>query len=135
MIAKDFRIGNLLQDREGRLCKVEELSIAGFKAPAIIGGLTSLPNKVIPLTEKWLLSFEFHKWGRDDIPSTVTFEKGILCIGARKHYKEGLVFGWLWKKKEENNSLSWYPQVEIAYVHQLQNLYFALTEEELTTIK
>jgi len=57
----ELRIGNYLSDRENRLCKVEELYTNGFKAPAVIGGLTSLPNKIIKLTEDILLKCGFNK--------------------------------------------------------------------------
>ena len=60
MKANELRIGNYLKDKENRLCKVEKLDITDkysdlceIDAPAIIGGLTSLPVKPIPLTEEW----------------------------------------------------------------------------------
>ena len=59
MESTELRIGNLLHDREGRLCKVEELYTNEFKAPAILGGMTSLPNSPIPLTKDWLVENGF----------------------------------------------------------------------------
>lgn len=82
----------------------------------------------IELTEDWLKRFGFHKWGCDDIPSTVSFELGILNLQYSKNVK---CYGWIFEKREPNNSLSWYPKVEIKYVHQLQNLYRCLCGKEL----
>ncbi|MGK6342897.1 hypothetical protein ACMGDK_11695 [Chryseobacterium sp. DT-3] len=64
--------------------------------------------KSIPLTEKWLLKFGFE----NEIPLH-WFNKVII-----NNYKGGFIekmYG-----------------TQIQYVHQLQNLYFALTGEELT---
>ena len=72
-----------------------------------------LPFKPIPLTEEWLLKFGFLKcdngsfyisfWGRDYYYNDCTLTMRGVNI-----------------------------QSKIEYVHQLQNLYFALTNEELT---
>jgi hypothetical protein len=68
--------------------------------------------KPIPLTEEWLLKFGFDK-------------------GSYFFSKDGFEF---YLNDGENGN--WYPlvggSVKIEYVHQLQNLYFALTGEELT---
>jgi hypothetical protein len=59
MKASEYRLGNLLQDSEGRLCKVTKLSTEEhneIRALAIDGAITSLPNKPIPLTEEWLVN-------------------------------------------------------------------------------
>jgi len=89
--------------------------------------------KPILLTEQRLVELGFKKWGRDDMPSTVSYELGILKIATRYFYKDGKVFGWMWEKTEENNPSSWKPKVDIEYVHQLQNLYWCLCGKELQT--
>lgn len=80
----------------------------------------------IPLTSDILIQCGFHKWGRDDIPSTISFEKEMLHIAPY-----GKIYGWKFVKTEENNPNSWKPKVEIQYVHHLQNLYHSLAGEEL----
>jgi len=63
----DLKIGNYLLDNSDRICKVTEIgleltsSIVGepFKAPAIQGGITSLPHKEIPVTPEILDEFGF----------------------------------------------------------------------------
>lgn len=66
----------------------------------------------IPLTEEWLLKFGFEKSGDhynkwvDDVRAFILLNDFTLCDIDLK--------------------------VEIKYVHQLQNLYFALTGKEIT---
>jgi hypothetical protein len=72
----------------------------------------------IPLTEEWLLKFGFYK----NI-DTELFEKGGFQI-------EISVLKCLFYLPEFGD---WHKEIE--YVHQLQNLWFALTGEELTITK
>jgi hypothetical protein len=74
--------------------------------------------KPIPLTEEWLLKFGFYK----NI-DTELFEKD-------GHQIDLSVIKCLFYLPEFGD---WYKELE--YVHQLQNLYFALTNEELTLTK
>lgn len=70
--------------------------------------------KPIPLTEEWLFKFGFVK-------GSLYFKKGLLdCVEISEDGSFNIYYG-----EDENNSIS------IQYVHQLQNLYFALTGEEL----
>lgn len=73
--------------------------------------------KPIPLTEEWLIKFGFKIYGKDDIPNSPS--------------------DWNWGKIGFNISLTYetkkvqYTNINLEYVHQLQNLYFALTGQEL----
>lgn len=68
----------------------------------------------IPLTEEWLLKFGFdNKYNKDKF---TIIPKGIL------NYKNGRTYFNSWTILEKQPD----------YVHELQNLYFALTGEELT---
>ena len=75
--------------------------------------------KPIPLNEEWLLNLRF-----------ISFKKGHL-------YYENNGFSILYAYGKWNYSPSQSITIgrEIKYVHELQNLYFALTNEELTLIK
>lgn len=70
----------------------------------------------IPLTEEWLLKFGFVKLDTSDI---------FYILGYNMQLKVS----------ECLNMVAWHNlmlhDVKIEYVHQLQNLYFALTGEEL----
>ena len=70
----------------------------------------------IPLTEEWLVKFGMVK-------KMTVFEKEKNSMFAVKEWEGDYVIFW------GDNRL---PKVEPKYVHQLQNLYFALTGEELT---
>jgi hypothetical protein len=70
-------------------------------------------HEFIPLTEEWLLKFGFNKWKDKKI---WTCKKVMIYF----HAKEEFCFG-----RASNRT-------KLKYVHQLQNLYFALTGEELT---
>ncbi len=122
--AIELRLGNLLQDREGRLCKVEEITSerdeyeededeGGFSASAIKGPMTGLPHKPITLNEDWLTRMGVIN---KRLPNP-RFE--IFRLGP--HYNittEG---------REENQVFL----CSVQYIHQFQNIYFALTGEEL----
>lgn len=74
--------------------------------------------KPIPLTEEWLLKFGFEK-------------SNVYCFGNRKLIIESLMGDRHSCRYRINlNESIWIS--ELHYVHQLQNLYFALTGEELT---
>mgnify|MGYP003624745705 CR=1 FL=1 len=64
----------------------------------------------IPLTEEWLIDFGFKK---DKIDSTYYKDDFEICLPNFVRWKESHLSG-------------------IRNVHQLQNLYFALTRKELT---
>lgn len=73
----------------------------------------------IPITEEWLMRFGFEmknshvlRWDKNSfLPFTILFDPII------KHFQIGYVGGRAFKR--------------IEYIHQLQNLHFALTGEEL----
>ena len=119
MTANELRIGNLI------LVDGEITEITGIKKSTvsfsdgfqmfIAGGI-----EPIPLTEEWLLKFGFDK---------------VLPRNDKMYYRlndyfviEDSRFFLLGDDAFEILKL----RQEIKYVHQLQNLYFALTGEELT---
>lgn len=74
----------------------------------------------IPLTEEWLLKFGFEKSNNNT--EFYTFDLSKLSIHLKsKQYADGRTYFNSWCIIEK----------QIEYVHQLQNLYFALTQEEL----
>ena len=106
--ARDLRIGNFGIDRESRICIVEELSINEEpRILAISGGLTSLPVTPIPLTEEWLLKFGFEKKSHSFVIYPVSIKK------------QGVAYFYV------------PTSIHLKYVHQLQNLFHSLTNEEL----
>lgn len=112
MKANELRIGNyVIQDVEF-IRGISSMSLHKFNLDLI----KLIP---IPLTEEWILKFGFEK------KLTVWW-----------YFNEKLVIecGILSNKIFVRFRLNDYESVEISeikYVHQLQNLYFALTNEEL----
>jgi hypothetical protein len=109
--ANELRIGNTLQRLDGSLFNV---TIHDLGVIHTWNGNESLLPRAIQLTQEWLLKFEW-----EEVKSNVfTFKDNnyysIFCDGGC----ELLVNGEYWAN-------------DIKYVHQLQNLYFALTGHEL----
>lgn len=97
--------------------------------------------KPIPLTEEWLLRFGFEKgklqkWfgnGHDYQPVDVYTE--LYAFTMAPHEFEYHIRTWTHSGIAEDESCAVYcgdNLVVCDHVHQLQNLYFALTSEELT---
>jgi len=113
--ANEVRRGNLVE-YEGR---VFEIDIIAEEFPTLntqefgIGVVSWKDLGGVMLTEKWLVKFGFEQWDKNkwvDKNGVITISKlgeGFLYLANQRH-------------------------VNIFYVHQLQNLYFALTGEELT---
>ena len=98
----------------------------------------------IPLTEEWLLKFGFENWGlgtqwnnryesyvryvrHNDLGGTSNFEIHYIksTYGNTEYYQYII-------SCDEDDRLNW--GEEIINVHQLQNLYFALTNKELKIV-
>jgi hypothetical protein len=78
--------------------------------------------KPIPLTEEWLLKFGFSKFLNQYTLITSVHKKDFKNIPFIVLYLDN---------KFEYDDLRF--RTNLKHVHQLQNLYFALTGEELTT--
>lgn len=108
MKANELRIGNYVM--YSSLIKVNSYKITECE---------EYPTRFepIPLTEEWLLKLGFEK--ADEI-YFIEFDVYSMTI---KEYEKG---------KYILNPETHFNYVDIEYVHQLQNLYFALTNLELT---
>jgi hypothetical protein len=135
MKGNELRIGNLIKgiyhdyddgiDEEienETICKVVTLDVSGIgDYPIYVYSDEDIEHfsefKPIPLTEEWLLKFGFGKTEWDN------FNSYRLMIGNNDYtivlYSDG------------NCEVGDIITCKIEYVHQLQNLYFALTGEEL----
>jgi hypothetical protein len=84
----------------------------------------------IPLTEEWLLKFGFGKEKVNDLYDNAFIKYDVLSsdLYLRPSYMGGYYWGFNVPGKLDNEL---YDAKNIKYVHQLQNLYFALTENEL----
>jgi len=117
MEAKELRIGNLFIEENSK--KIIEV-IGLEKNRVVFSGmfLDKWQAEPIPLTEEWLLKFGFEE--NDNIYKLNNFGKFIFFehLNSFGFYPSGLL-----------NSLM--RMDNLKSVHQLQNLYFALTGKEL----
>ncbi len=125
--ANELRIGNLVSDSNFTftVTSIESGLIKGFNYPNDLDAEYSLLAENlqgIPLTEEWLLKFGL-KYS-DGIFNLTDFFTACHSDVDQWHDKEGY---YLFA-----NDVEYETDVCIQYVHQLQNLYFALTGEELT---
>ena len=117
--AKEIRIGNLVEYRiTDKLDERKEWWEVSEIDADDIHWLSKVDTKdedfkAIPLTEEWLLKFGFINdkvlefYRNDFTDSTIIIDYNFICLLGYSH-------------------------VKLKYVHQLQNLYFALTGSELT---
>ena len=107
MKATELRIGNILS------VNGEDYAIAESILYIYASGGETYKLNGIPLTPEWLEKFGFEK---DAYQSDLWYIKNgdFLII------------------EYPNERLNWEQKVNLIHVHQLQNLYFALTGEELT---
>jgi hypothetical protein len=123
MKSNELRIGNLVMYSNGNIL---------FKVIGISEFGIDIENKVektyieydefepILLTKEWLLNLGFKK----DVDGS--FMKNDISIFLDKRFKTNLFL------QENQDNFKWFSyEYKIQYVHQLQNLYFALTGDEL----
>jgi hypothetical protein len=119
MKANELRIGNLVYHND----KIFQVDLRTF-AEIHEGNVKLIPflMKPIPLTEEWLLKFGFEQKG---INIFILYKIILYCSKHRYYFKFPI----------EPSSII-IPYIEfgatyLSYVHQLQNLYYTLTNEEL----
>tara|TARA_R110000772_G_scaffold99393_1_gene199295 strand:+ start:42 stop:404 length:363 start_codon:yes stop_codon:yes gene_type:complete len=111
MKANELRIGNYYIDIDDKLTELSGYELYEMTIKENTESLGETEFRPIPLTEEWLVKFGFEKLeGWDDM---YYFKIGYFQI------------------YEYNVSGYEYDDFNIKHVHQLQNLYFALTGEEL----
>ena len=114
ILAQELRIGNLVLIPYNKSNKQEGFYEATISQIGDFGAYIKPEDyEPILLTEEWLLKFWFISNPYED-----RYEKGSIHIECIK--TKGETYLWI-----EN-------MPHIKYVHQLQNLYFVLTGEELT---
>jgi hypothetical protein len=125
MKASELRIDNWIERLfEDESCGVEQCTVRTIWDVHKAETEPSNPKfqfKPIPLTEEWLIKFGFES----RIETTYS-------LGYSRDYKVHSLNGFTYNSIQ---AAWWYHRLldkQPEYVHQLQNLYFALTGEELT---
>lgn len=133
MDVKELRIGNLVKDDECIIVAVEALSgdnalVNGYGENEVLFSKKGYPNVLfeseihpIELTEELLL-----KCGFKEVKNKIN-----IFVNGRLKYWIGNNGGLAYLKNEDSDESYFIPNHGIKYIHQLQNLYFNLTGEEL----
>lgn len=133
MKANELRIGNLVEAC-GVICKLHSLTEDAFYCRPLkksdvkkISSVAIYDFKPIQLTEEWLIKFGFKKEVLSDGSAyyyTLDLNDDKYCdLSISNGDKNGCIEITLFPYEE------WF---RYKHVHQLQNLYFALTGKELT---
>ena len=127
---QELRIGNLVFDKKrNRIVTVwgiesnHDKIVVNYANGSGVYSIDLKHIEPIPLTEEWLLKFGFINRGFLEDWFIKLNDDTILILQNHLHYYEVSVCNSNMKKTELN---------KIKYIHQLQNLYFALKDEELT---
>jgi hypothetical protein len=147
MKASELRIGNYIADRGNKEWQIDhwesidKLS-AKSNATMYMGILMETHPmteyvdyiKPIPLTKEWLLKFGFKQYNpKDEANSTDLNSRIFYTVIEDKQFEIAYDFGIVKKLllRFREGDLSVIYKMDMKYVHSLQNLYFALTGEEL----
>lgn len=128
--ATEFRVGNLFRFiSTDSIEQVADIRTAGIKTPTINNVLIT-DIEPIPLNEDWLVRFGFEK----DI-NTSWFRIGYFA--EMEDVSNRMIIGYNTVSNrlgcyQEGDANGIFAQKTFQYVHQLQNLIFALTGTELT---
>lgn len=128
MKANEFRLGNIVNDNEV-VTAIQDGNITTFDGKSY--DYDSPPGiEPAPLTEDWLVRFgcEIKEGLRND--GSQYMYVNLEAIQPYRDYGSG--FEWDYNQLYLCDCDSGKIGEQIKYVHQLQNIYFALTNKELT---
>jgi len=124
MKASELRIGNYVSQNGEEIHGIVSLTIHRFQ-------MGQIKLEPISLTEEWLLKFGFvniDKGNNNFITYTDSEHNYYLQIDVRKKDGKYLILD------NSFDDLRAFSMIDIEYVHQLQNIYYCLTGEELNYI-
>ena len=121
IIAKEFRIGNLIEVRIDYSTWIQQV-IDIHLLSDIIESREPETFRYIHITEQWLEEFGFEVTEPFGSIKHPEFRKSLRWIKRRNLMSDEII---------EKPYLRFDPDVDIHFVHQLQNLIFALTGLEL----
>lgn len=129
MEAIELRVKNLVEDPILGVLEIQDIFGSGqviAKKDNITFNLNLSQTKGVPLKEEWLLKFG---WSYYNGKTEGVLTKDFGCK-MDVDYVDGVL---LIKSHYEGEEM--YRETKVKFIHQLQNLYFALTGEELTLKK
>ena len=126
MKASELRIGNSIMQFE------DCVFVTHWRLKLIEDGV--LIYEPIPLTEEWLVKLGFEKLKEYDDGENIIIQYGKSIIVGDDTHDEKLVISLPFNHCEigdYQDDSAYILNITIDYVHQLQNLYFTLTNKEL----
>lgn len=133
MNVKELRVGNLIRPVfNGTNPAQTPFAVTGMfiqqcHSLELREGGSNVGHEGIPITEEWLLRFGFNENYSSGVKKKY-FHHSLLYDGGN-----ALAYVIYSKEPEKNGILFWGNAVPLCYnVHQLQNLFYALTGQELT---
>lgn len=111
---KDIRMGNLVLDKHGKPSRVSEIAKTGIKVEGGPGTYRQYAGEFSPINinAEWLIKLGL-KMGGPNINAT---NFSIDGFGVSYHYDDSGYYSH---------------NAKLSFVHQIQNLYYALTGKEL----
>lgn len=122
MNAQELRIGNVIhyEAEDDNNQPVKYINVVDGEDICLMSGAYAEMHSPIPLTDQWLIDFGFTQNGG----------AGWKSPHSDLHFYWSLRNGFC-PRFYETNTTDADKVIGVQYVHQLQNLYFALTGEEL----
>lgn len=128
---KEFRCGNYVE-HDGRVFQIDSIAevFPTLNTDEFGIGVVDWNNiSPIPLTEEWLINFGAVKLETEHTPNYFLLQFEIEDLTSIPELNSDFIV-----RKRYNNENSLFI-CEIKYAHQLQNLFFSLTGNELTPNK
>lgn len=141
MKANELRIGNLIRfSEDGTIFTIDSIEEKGLSVQneKEIAWIDLEEFEPIPITEEWLLEVGFQIKDQLSVHKTkIYYISGIdvdYCIYFADFRQDfGFYIEYTDSPFDKDLGVLYPIAFGIKYVHQLQNLYFALTDEELTS--
>ena len=133
--SKELRIGNVVYDTRtvGRsLALPPILTLARVKNTSEFYDFEYF--EPVPITPEILVdNLGFKKWGRDDMPRTLSYQLGFFHIFPANSFCDFEGYGYLhYKLANFKNNKDESARFKFKHLHHLQNIYYLATNEELT---
>ena len=128
MKTTELRIGNFIQYHFDDSITVDVLDYMHVYS-SDCGDIPVHAVQPIPLTEQWLLDFGFEETIEESFIKE--FDGATLIIFIINGVAELIYKHYSSHSENEIDTVNAVCLLSVEYVHQLQNLYFALTQEEL----
>lgn len=132
---EELRIGNYVTDKNGRDVVVYDIQKYGINQDEFRGetvyDLMADDIMGVPLTEEWLLRLGFEKLDRKWKDGSVSKDMFNMSDYRFEYYISFTIDGVAFFRVGKNARQEQEYLRDIKWVHQLQNLYFALSGSEL----